>query len=131
MTRRGKRGKLKKRVSHSFHRAWKSGEEHAGFPHFHRPSDGSLSQASGARRPCSPPSKAVISRLLFSLRHFKLTGGIRCTFPIPPRQNGLTMRVSGDSNSGYAEAASVWRANDVESQQTSSAGCWTDLRAMI
>src|SRR2546428_12195859 len=83
MTRRGKRGKLKKRVSHSFHRAWKSGEEHAGFPHFHRPSDGSLSQASGARRPCSPPSKAVISRLLFSLRHFKLTGGIRCTFPIP------------------------------------------------
>jgi len=26
MTRRGKRGKLKKRVSHSFHRAWKSGQ---------------------------------------------------------------------------------------------------------
>src|SRR5437867_4195633 len=45
----------------------------------HRPDDGCLSQASGARRPCSPPSKAVISRLLFSLRHFKLTGG--CDVP--------------------------------------------------
>ena len=27
MTRRGKRGKLKRRVSHSFHRAWKSGKK--------------------------------------------------------------------------------------------------------
>src|SRR3989442_13773920 len=100
MTRRGKRGKLKKRVSHSFHRAWKSGEEHAGFPHFHRPSDGSLSQASGARRPCSPPSKAVISRLLFSLRHFKLTGGIRCTFPIPHHCRTCASPPPGDNITG-------------------------------
>ena len=38
MTRRGKRGKLKKqkRVSHAFLRAWKSGQEqNAGFPHSH------------------------------------------------------------------------------------------------
>ena len=27
MTRRGKRGKLKRRVSHSFHRAWESGKK--------------------------------------------------------------------------------------------------------
>jgi len=32
MTPRGKRGKLKKRVSHSFHRAWKSGKRR---PDFH------------------------------------------------------------------------------------------------
>jgi len=47
MTPRGKRGKLKnqKRVFHSFHRAWKSGKnKDAGFPHFHRASDGSISQ---------------------------------------------------------------------------------------
>jgi hypothetical protein len=38
MTRRGKRGKLKKpkRVSHAFLRAWKSGQsQNAGFPHSH------------------------------------------------------------------------------------------------
>jgi hypothetical protein len=40
MTPRGKRGKLPKRVSPSFHRAWKSGEKHAGFPHFHRAGGG-------------------------------------------------------------------------------------------
>jgi hypothetical protein len=43
MTPRGKRGKLKnqKRVSHSSHRAWKSGKnQERGFPHFHRAGGG-------------------------------------------------------------------------------------------
>lgn len=34
--------------------------------------------------PCSPPSKAAISFILFSLTHFNRTGGIRCTCTIPP-----------------------------------------------
>src|SRR5439155_15780560 len=48
------------------------------------------SQASGRRRPCSSLSKAVVSRLLFSLKHFKLKGDIRCTFPIPLSKNAAT-----------------------------------------
>jgi hypothetical protein len=38
---RGKRGKLKNRVSPSFHRAWKSGQKpKPGFPHFQRAGGG-------------------------------------------------------------------------------------------
>jgi hypothetical protein len=38
---RGKRGKLKNRVSPSFHRAWKSGQKpNSGFPHYHRAGGG-------------------------------------------------------------------------------------------
>src|SRR5688500_5928417 len=33
----------------------------------------------------APPSKLVISLLLRSLKHFSLTGGIRCTVPLPHR----------------------------------------------
>jgi hypothetical protein len=51
MTPRGKRGQLKKpkRVSHSFHRAWKSGEKRAGFPHSHR-ADGGFTQTNRRRK---------------------------------------------------------------------------------
>jgi len=52
MTPRAKRGKLKKRVSHSFHRAWKSGEnKSAGFPHFHRAGGGFISSLKNKNEP--------------------------------------------------------------------------------
>ena len=46
---RGKRGKLPERVSHPFHRAWKSGTRTAGFPHFHR-ADGGLVYEKGDKK---------------------------------------------------------------------------------
>ena len=47
-----KRGKLKKRVSHSFHRAWKSGKnKSAGFPHFHRAGGGFISSLKNKNEP--------------------------------------------------------------------------------
>ncbi len=39
-----------------------------------------LSQPGGC---LGPPAKAAISSLLFSLKHFNRTGGIRCTCTVP------------------------------------------------
>jgi len=63
--------------------------------------------APAPRQPCSPPSKAVISLLRISLKHFNPTGGIRCTFPIPRPNPRLPRFIQWDKILVFSEPGAL------------------------